>query len=363
MSSTLNFRSSGVQLLHSIWEAPSLGALARQKLPVDLRQRLLLWGFGLSVIGQLWLWPIYLIAITQSLAIAVVLASYMVWVLWGPGKHAACNEAPYHAPWRHLPVWHLMGDYLSARLIKTAELDPQGRYLFAAYPHGISAISGWTCFATEAAGFSKLFPGIRPWCMTLASNFKCPGIREYCLLYGLRSCERRSCINMLRKPGTAIVLYPGGAAEALLTEQGKSNLILKRRKGFVRIALQTGASLVPVFGFGETDLFETYVPPPNSLLAKAQRFSHKYWGTSQPLFKGSGVFADWGLLPFRAPLTTVVGAPIPVAAMDPKAVAPAEFEAAVDALHAKYCTALQELFDAWKDRLAPNRKGDITIVG
>lgn len=58
-----------------------------------------------------------------------------------------------------LPVWHLMGDYLSARLIKTAELDPQGRYLFAAYPHGISAISGWTCFATEAAGFSKLFPG------------------------------------------------------------------------------------------------------------------------------------------------------------------------------------------------------------
>jgi hypothetical protein len=51
--------------------------------------------------------------------------------------------------------------------------------------------------------------------------------------------------------------------------------ILKRRKGFVRIALQTGASLVPVFGFGETDLFETYVPPPGSLLAKAQRFSHK----------------------------------------------------------------------------------------
>jgi hypothetical protein len=51
--------------------------------------------------------------------------------------------------------------------------------------------------------------------------------------------------------------------------------ILRRRKGFVRIALQTGASLVPVFGFGETDLFETYVPPPNSLLAKMQRFSHK----------------------------------------------------------------------------------------
>eukprot|EP00878_Enallax_costatus_P012832 GHUV01013400.1.p2 GENE.GHUV01013400.1~~GHUV01013400.1.p2 ORF type:complete len:149 (+),score=20.58 GHUV01013400.1:852-1298(+) len=63
-----------------------------------------------------------------------------------------------------LPVWHLMGDYLSARLIKTAELDPQGRYVFAAYPHGISAISGWVCFATEAAGFSRLFPGEKQQC-------------------------------------------------------------------------------------------------------------------------------------------------------------------------------------------------------
>jgi hypothetical protein len=71
---------------------------------------------------------------------------------------AACNTQSNTLD-HSLPVWHLMGDYLSARLIKTAELDPQGRYLFAAYPHGISAISGWVCFATEAAGFSKLFPG------------------------------------------------------------------------------------------------------------------------------------------------------------------------------------------------------------
>jgi hypothetical protein len=52
-----------------------------------------------------------------------------------------------------------MADYLQARLVKTAELDPEGRYVFAAYPHGISAISGWLSFATEATGFSTLFPG------------------------------------------------------------------------------------------------------------------------------------------------------------------------------------------------------------
>mgnify|MGYP001807078834 CR=1 FL=1 len=52
-----------------------------------------------------------------------------------------------------------MAEYLHARLVKTAELDPNQRYVFAAYPHGISAISGWMSFATEATGFSQLFPG------------------------------------------------------------------------------------------------------------------------------------------------------------------------------------------------------------
>jgi hypothetical protein len=53
-----------------------------------------------------------------------------------------------------------MAEYLHARLIKTAELSPEQSYIFAAYPHGISAIGGWLSFATEATGFSTLFPGV-----------------------------------------------------------------------------------------------------------------------------------------------------------------------------------------------------------
>jgi len=52
--------------------------------------------------------------------------------------------------------------------------------------------------------------------------------------------------------------------------------ILKRRKGFARIAVQTGASLVPVCNFGETDLFETFLAKPGSLTHKLQQLSHKY---------------------------------------------------------------------------------------
>ena len=46
----------------------------------------------------------------------------------------------------------------------------------------------------------------------------------------------------------------GGAPEALLAEPGKPEIILNARKGFIKLALQLGTDLVPVFGFGENDI-------------------------------------------------------------------------------------------------------------
>lgn len=60
-----------------------------------------------------------------------------------------------------LQIWQRMAEYLHAHLIKTVDLSPEQSYVFAAYPHGISAIGGWLSFATEATGFSTLFPGAR----------------------------------------------------------------------------------------------------------------------------------------------------------------------------------------------------------
>lgn len=90
----------------------------------------------------------------------------------------------------------------------------------------------------------------------------------------------------------------------------------------------------------------------------------RYWGTSQPLFRGIGIFTDSGLLPLpHQPITTVVGAPIPVTRVDPREAGQEAFNAAVDALHVQYCAALQALFDAHKDAYAPNRRGELEIVG
>lgn len=47
---------------------------------------------------------------------------------------------------------------------------------------------------------------------------------------------------MLKKPGKAIALAVGGAEESLLSRPHTLDLVLKKRQGFIRIALQTGTA-------------------------------------------------------------------------------------------------------------------------
>lgn len=129
----------------------------------------------------------------------------------------------------------------------------------------------------------------------------------------------------------------------------------------MRVALDAGASLVPVVCFGETSLFHTWIPAPTSWVAKAQRLSHKLWGTSQPIFEGRGLFADRGKIPLKRPLTMVVGAPIPPPAWEGEP-GGAQYMAAVDAFHKQYMEALQQLFAAHADQLHPDHQGELVFV-
>jgi 1-acyl-sn-glycerol-3-phosphate acyltransferase len=132
----------------------------------------------------------------------------------------------------------------------------------------------------------------------------------------------------------------------------------------VRLALETGASLVPVACFGETDLFHVYRPAPGSLAARLQAVSHRMLPGRQPLFWGDAAIGDgWGLLPLARPLTTVVGAPIPVAKWEGEARGP-DFEAAVQELQSEYEAALTDLWNTWRGKLDADRAhSELQIVG
>lgn len=281
---------------------------------------------------------------------------------------------------RSLPVWSLFASYFPARLHRTQELPPTRKYIFGYHPHGILSLGAFGAFATEALGFSQLFPGIKNTLLTLDSNFRIPLYRDYALAMGIASVSKESCENLLSKGGPnkvcssllisdhftdliqegmgrGITIVIGGARESLDAQPYSLRLVLKRRKGFVKMAIRTGADLVPVLAFGENDLYDQFNSDSHPKIHKFQLLVKKLLGFTVPLFHARGIFNyDVGLMPYRRPLNIVVGKPIRVA----QSSKPEQEE--IDRVHEEYVQELERLWDLWKDDFAPQRKEEMEII-
>ncbi|KFQ36855.1 PREDICTED: 2-acylglycerol O-acyltransferase 2 [Merops nubicus] len=246
---------------------------------------------------------------------------------------------------RNSIVWRYMRDYFPITLVKTAELDPRQNYLMGFHPHGVLAAGAFINFCTEASGFSTLFPGITPHLMMLSLWFRVPFFRDYLMSGGLVPSDKESASYVLQKPegGNVLTIIVGGAQEALDARPGSYTLLLKNRKGFIRLAIQHGTPLVPVFSFGENDLFNQVRNPKGSWLRQLQHRLQQMMGISLPLFHARGIFQySFGLLPYRRPVCTVVGKPIPVQRKHRPSVEE------VDQVHQKYLNELSKLFEDHK---------------
>ncbi|XP_058536468.1 2-acylglycerol O-acyltransferase 3-like [Ochotona princeps] len=244
-------------------------------------------------------------------------------------------------------VWKLQRHYFPIKLVKTAELHPDQNYVLGSHPHGIMCTGVFCNFLTESNNFSQHFSGIQPWLATLAGLFYLPVFRDYMMALGLRPVSRHSLDFVLSQPqpGQAVVIVTGGAQESLYTTPGQHCLALKRHKGFVRLALRHGVSLVPTYSFGENDIFNTKTFAEGSWQYLCQVIFKKITGIPPSFFWGRSLFSpnSWGLLPFSTPITTVVGAPIPM----PQLCTPTEEQ--VDHYHRLYMEALERLFEEHKE--------------
>lgn len=196
---------------------------------------------------------------------------------------------------RNSRIWSLFASYYPARLHRTVPLEPTRKYIFGYHPHGIISHGAFAAFATEALGFKQLFPGITNTLLTLDANFRVPLYRDYALRMGLASVSRESCEKILSKGGRngegmgrAITIVIGGARESLDAKPGSLKLVLKKRKGFVKLAIRQGADLVPVLAFGENDLYEQFDSTKHPHVHRAQLMVKKMLGFTVPLFHARG---------------------------------------------------------------------------
>lgn len=139
--------------------------------------------------------------------------------------------------------------------------------------------------------------------------FHVPGLRELFLKGGAVKADPRNAVRLLQQ-NHVVMLAPGGIYEALLAKRGLRRIPWERRKGFVRLAVQTNTPIVPTYCRGiNAAYFNSYfLLKPRIKLLEKLRFS-------VPFFLGLG------LLPFPMKLVHWVGPPISVQARRGESVA------------------------------------------
>ena len=169
---------------------------------------------------------------------------------------------------------------------------------------------------------------------------------------GFVSASKTALTNKLLA-GDSIVLVPGGAAEALHAHESNFCLRLRSRRGFIRLALETGAAPVPCLGFGENHVFDTV---PTAAAASGVAVTDQYnnsnkndspasweawlFGLQEQLYRVFSFSVPIVTWPFarQRPIHVVVGAPVRLHDMNDN----------VEACFAKYTAALQALYDEHK---------------
>ncbi|KAJ9473680.1 hypothetical protein DIPPA_17108 [Diplonema papillatum] len=242
---------------------------------------------------------------------------------------------------RRLPVWWWMKRYFSIEIDHRmcGKLDPKRQYVIGMHPHGFLPLGSMVTVLSDICNVNdEVFNGVKVRALAASFCFYIPIYRDLLLAGGVIDAARYNAARAL-KHGVSLALVPGGASEGLYASPGSHKLVLKNRRGFIKLALEHGCDLLPLYSFGETDCYEqlhSMWPPIRHFQAKFQRVL----GLSLPLVKN--------IIPMRAKITIVFGTPIHVE----KVAEPSQEQ--VEKLLQTYIASLTELFNANAEKYIPN---------
>jgi 2-acylglycerol O-acyltransferase 2/2-acylglycerol O-acyltransferase 1 len=253
-------------------------------------------------------------------------------------------------------------------------------YIFGYHPHGIIATGVSSGFTNESTGWNHLFPGIKCFVTTLVNQFQIPFYRDYLMALGVTTVVKRN-LKLLLNKGGSVVIVVGGARESLMAKPGLNSIVLNKRKGFIKLALESldknGVCVVPVYGFGENDIYDVFFTDDlksinetegefelqnsnhntnivvKNIINKIKKFIYKCQmllknkcGWTLPIVISRGIFNyDFGILPYRRSINVVFGKPIEIKRLNGLKLSDPIIQEEIDYWHEKYMNGLQEVWE------------------
>ncbi|KNC82758.1 hypothetical protein SARC_04958 [Sphaeroforma arctica JP610] len=199
-------------------------------------------------------------------------------------------------------VWRYFYHRLGLKLVVEEKLDENQQYIMGISPHGILPWGAAVNLRSNFTNVDEHLGKIRSNILAASMCFYVPLYRDLLLAGGAIDAARYNAIRAL-KEGHSLMLVPGGATEALYSAPRTNTLHLKSRSGFIKLALETGAHLVPVYSFNEVDAYGV-VSEDHEYVMKAKKKFQAVFGISLPLITN--------IIPRKVEITTVVGKPIEV---------------------------------------------------
>ncbi|XP_039123033.1 diacylglycerol O-acyltransferase 2D-like [Dioscorea cayenensis subsp. rotundata] len=217
---------------------------------------------------------------------------------------------------------------MTLHIEETKAFNPNKSYVLALEPHSVFPLGSLSLLS-----ITGLMPLAKTKGLVSSAVFYTPFLRQIATWSGLISATKENFVKYL-ETGHSCIIIPGGVHEVMYMNHEFEVAFLKQRHGFVQVAIETGSPLVPVFCFGQRNIYRWWKPKGKLYhhIARTLRFAPLvFWG------------AFGSPIPYRTPIHIVVGKPIQVR-RNPK---PTKVEVAE--VHACFLSAIEKLFLKYRD--------------
>lgn len=171
---------------------------------------------------------------------------------------------------QNLTIWGAFKRYFDGDITTQSKLDDNQQYIFCSFPHGACSANHLLTMTDSCNMLSKVHKGDRrDLCTSIL--FFIPVLREMLLWLGCVDASSATAHYNLKKD-RSILIFIGGQREQLMTTPGEHRIFLSGRKGFIKLALEYGTPLVPMYAFGENECY--HISP--FLLVFRQWLSQKF---------------------------------------------------------------------------------------